>query len=130
MEQDGLETRTRVLIVEDDPLAASCVEEYLSDSGYHVVGTAASASAAFGLAEVHTLDIAIVDVQITGPMDGIEFACLLRQKYSVPSLFLSGDGSMETLHKAAAAQPIGFLVKPFRPSLVFNAIEEFIGSRR
>lgn len=119
-------TNPRVLIVEDDPIIASCIKEYLESSGYEVVGIAASASAALALAEFHLPGVALVDVELTGPMDGIELACLLRLRYSVPSLFLSGLESHETMNRASAAQPLGFLVKPFRPSRVFNAIEEAV----
>ena len=117
-------TKVRVLIVEDDALVASCIENFLDGSGYEVVGIAGSACGALSLAEEHLPDAALVDIGLTGPLDGIELACLLRQKYSVPTLFLSGLDDKETLERARVAQPIGFLLKPFRPSRVFNAIEQ------
>jgi len=41
----------------------------------------------------------------------------------VPSIFLSGLADAETVHRAEAAHPLGFLQKPFRPSQMFNAIQ-------
>ena len=41
----------RLLIVEDDILLASAVQELLRDSGFGVVGTAGSAAAALSLAK-------------------------------------------------------------------------------
>lgn len=117
-------TRLRLLIVEDDPLVASCIEEFLDGSGYGVVGIAASASGAMALAEEHLPDLALVDIRLTGPLDGIELACLLRQKYSVPTIFLTGLDDQDTIRRASIARPLGFLIKPFRPSQVFNAIEQ------
>jgi len=40
----------RLLIVEDDVLLASALEELLNDSGFEVVGTAGSAATALSLA--------------------------------------------------------------------------------
>ena len=58
-----------------------------------------------------------------GPLDGIEVARALRSQYHVPVIFLSGFADSATIERAKAAQPVDFLVKPFRPSQVFNAIE-------
>jgi two-component system, response regulator PdtaR len=70
--------------------------------------------------------MAVVDIRLTGPIDGIELACRLRQKFGVPSIFLSGLVDAETMRRAAAAQPLGFLAKPFVPSQVFKAIDRAV----
>jgi len=67
--------------------------------------------------------LALVDIRLVGPMDGIEVAQALRSRHHVPVIFLSGFGDAATIERAKAAQPLDFLVKPFRPSQVFNAIE-------
>ena len=67
--------------------------------------------------------MALVDIRLTGPLDGVELACILNDKYALPIIFLSGFFDTETLSRADAAHPIEFLAKPFRPSQVFNAIE-------
>ena len=64
-----------------------------------------------------------IDIRLTGPIDGIELACQLRQEYGIPAIFLSGPLDADTALRAQAAQPLGLLQKPFRPSEVFNAIE-------
>jgi CheY-like chemotaxis protein len=64
-----------------------------------------------------------VDVRIAGPVDGIDVACALRERFDVPAIFLSGIVEPAILERAKTAHPLGFLHKPFRPSEVFNAIE-------
>jgi two-component system, response regulator PdtaR len=113
-----------VLIVEDEALIASYIEEVLNESGFHVAGIAASGTEALSLAAEAKPALALVDIRLTGPIDGIELACLLRQKYGVPSIFLSAVIDGETTERAQAAQPLGFLRKPFLPSQVFRAIEQ------
>jgi CheY-like chemotaxis protein len=112
-----------ILIVEDDALVASYIEEVLGESGFRVAGIAASGPAALSLAAENRPSLALVDIRLTGPIDGIELACLLRQKFAVPVIFLSGLIDADTAERARVAQPLGFLQKPFLPSQVFNAIQ-------
>jgi len=53
----------------------------------------------------------------------LRLACRLRQRFGLPAIFLSGLIDADTTGRARAAQPLGFLPKPFLPSQVFNAIE-------
>ena len=112
-----------ILIVEDEALVASYIEEVLGESGYRIAGIAASGPEALSLAEETRPQLALVDIRLTGPIDGIELACVLRQKFAIPAIFLSGLADDETSRRAQIAEPLGFLRKPFRPSRVFNAIE-------
>jgi len=112
-----------ILIVEDEALIASYIEEVLGESGFRVAGIAASGAEALSLAAENTPALALVDIRLTGPIDGIELACQLREKFAVPAIFLSGLIDAHTTERARAAHPLGFLPKPFLPSQVFNAIQ-------
>ena len=112
-----------ILIVEDEALIASYIEEVLGGSGFRVAGIAASGAEALSLAAENTPALALVDIRLTGPIDGIELACLLRQRFGLPAIFLSGLADADTTARAKSAQPLGFLPKPFLPSQVFNAIQ-------
>lgn len=116
--------RPSILVVENDPIVASYVKEILVEAEYRVAGVASSASEALALLGQDRPDLAIVDVGLTGPLDGIELARLMRIKAQVPTIFLSGWTDARTKSKAAAAQPLAFLDKPFAPSTLFNAVEE------
>ena len=69
------------------------------------------------------LPAAISVAQVVAAIDGIELACLLRQKFGLPAIFLSGLADADTTARAQTARPLGFLPKPFLPSQVFNAIQ-------
>ena len=112
-----------ILIVEDEALVASYIEEVLGESGYRVAGIAGSGPEALSLASETRPSLALVDIRLTGPIDGIELACQLRRDFAVPAIFLSGFVDVETRTRAETAQPLGFLAKPFLPSQVFKAIE-------
>ena len=74
-------------------------------------------------------DLALVDIRLAGPMDGIELAGELLRHFSVRSIFLSGAFNAETMARARRVDPFGFLAKPFRPSQVFNALQLALGER-
>src|SRR6202035_4267766 len=101
----GASKPTSILIVEDEALVASYIEEVLAESGCHVAGVAASGPEALSLAEETQPRLALVDIRLTGPIDGIELACVLRQKYALPAIFLSGLADDETTRRAAIAEP-------------------------
>jgi CheY-like chemotaxis protein len=112
-----------ILIVEDEALIAANIEEVLEESGFRVAGVASSALEALSIADEQRPQLALVDIRLSGDMDGIELACRLRDEYAVPSIFLSGLFDATITTRAERAHPLGFLRKPFRPSQVFNAIE-------
>jgi CheY-like chemotaxis protein len=113
----------RILIVEDEVLVASYIEDVLAESGFGIAGVASSGVEALTVASQARPDLALVDIKLAGPMDGIEVALLLRSRFGVPSIFLSGMSDPEVMQRARDAAPLGFLEKPFRPSQVFNALQ-------
>lgn len=112
-----------ILIVEDEALVASYIQEVLEESGFTIAGIASSGPEAISLASASPPDLALVDIKLAGPMDGIEVAQYMRNRFNVHSIFLSGVCDPETMARAKSATPLGFLEKPFRPSQVFNALQ-------
>src|SRR5207237_7143293 len=78
-----------ILIVEDEALIASYIEEVLGESGFLVAGIAASGPEALSLAAENHPTLALVAIRLTGPIDGIALPCQLRQHLSLRSIFLS-----------------------------------------
>lgn len=116
----------RILVVEDEPLIATLIKEILEESGYEAA-VASSGAEALALAFAAPPDLALIDIRLQGPMNGIEVACVLREQLGVPPIFLSGAADPHLLESARLARPAGFLRKPFCPSQVFNEIERVLG---
>jgi DNA-binding NarL/FixJ family response regulator len=114
---------TQILVVEDDALVAGYIRDVLEESGYGVLGAASTGAEAFALAAAQQPRLALVDIMLAGPLDGIAVAQELRERFGVPSIFLSGVDDPAIIEQARIARPLGFLPKPFRPSQVFNALE-------
>ena len=116
----------RLMIVEDEPLVASLIKTVLEALGYCVCGVASSGAEALALAGLTLPHLVLLDIRLAGPMDGVELACVLRDRYAIPAIFLTGLDDAVVAERARLAQPLGFLRKPFRPSEVFNAVERLV----
>ena len=111
-----------VLIVEDEALIALWTSEALSDLGYEVTGIAATAEAALRSAAEHRPDVALMDITLSGSADGIAAARSLKDRFGIPTLFATAHADSATKKRAETATPIGYLVKPFSPAQLENAL--------
>ena len=57
---------TNVLVVEDEPIIGMTIENFLGDLGYSVVGPIENLKAAVLLAATEQIDVAVVDINISG----------------------------------------------------------------
>jgi len=64
-----------------------------------------------------------MDIRLDGPMDGIEAAQLIRQRYHIPVVFLTAHADRSTLERAKQAEPFGYIVKPVAPAALYTSIE-------
>jgi DNA-binding NarL/FixJ family response regulator len=114
----------RVLIVEDEMLLALDLEDMLTDAGHSVVGQASDMPQAIALAEKMEggIDVAIMDVNLARGSNGVETAAVLRQRWNIPSLFVSGNLDEDTRARASQWQPLGFVGKPYSEREVLTAI--------
>jgi diguanylate cyclase (GGDEF)-like protein len=112
-----------VLLVEDDAVVGLDLKEALARLGFDVVGWVNSGEEAVRMAAERTPELVLMDVGLPGDMDGIEAARLIREQHDVPVIFLSGLADSSTVERAVAADPFGYLVKPFKEIELRCAIE-------
>lgn len=120
----------KVLIVEDELILALDLEDMLTGAGYAVVGIAADMHQALALAEKHAPDLALMDVNLARGTNGVETARLLRQRFDVPSLFVSGNLDEKTRAVASQWAPLGFVRKPFLEPEVLCHLERAVQEKR
>ena len=75
-----MDPKATLLIVDDEPDVREVLEEYFSAHGYATLG-AESASVAKVLAAEHSIDLALVDINMPGE-DGLSLARHLRERYA------------------------------------------------
>lgn len=114
----------RVMIVEDEMLLALDLEDMLIDAGHAVVGQASDMHQALALAEQlgGGIDVAIMDVNLARGTNGVETAAGLRERWNVPSLFVSGNLDETTRARAMQWQPVGFVGKPYSEREVLSSL--------
>ena len=116
-------SNTSILIVEDESIVALDLALQLQDLGYGVSGTAASGEQALQMAWQLTPDLILMDVRLQGKIDGIEAAALLRKGHDIPVIYLTSHSDSETVQRAAATAPYGYLTKPFQIKELHAGIE-------
>jgi two-component system, response regulator PdtaR len=112
----------RIIIVEDDVFIRLDLMTHLTSAGHTVVGTADSAAEAIRVTGSEHPDLVLMDVRLLGEGDGIEAATEIWRRYAVRSLFVSANLDAGTRARAAAANPVGFLEKPFSPDRLLAAV--------
>jgi diguanylate cyclase (GGDEF)-like protein/PAS domain S-box-containing protein len=119
----GLRGKVRVLIVEDEAVIALDLAQQLRSFGYEVVGIASSGRRAMELTAAQQPDLIMMDIVIKGSQDGVETARRIHTEFDVPVVFLTAYGDAGTVERVKQVAPHGFLIKPFRPADLRNAIE-------
>ncbi|HSN56034.1 MAG TPA: sigma 54-interacting transcriptional regulator [Candidatus Sulfomarinibacteraceae bacterium] len=112
-----------ILIVEDESLVARDIQNRLTKQGYSFAGWACSAEEAIAQVESSSPDLVLMDINLKGPVDGIEAAEQIRQRFDVPVVFVTAFADQETLNRAKIADPFGYILKPFSERELHSTIE-------
>ncbi len=120
--QERRNTVPRILILEDERVVARDLQNTLGTLGYEI-STAASGEEAIEVARRDRPDLALVDIHLAGKLDGIETAVALRKDPDVPVVYLTAHSDEETLKRAKATEPLGYLVKPFDATTLQTTIQ-------
>lgn len=112
-----------VLIVEDDPLIAEDIAEYLDEIDFSVSGIAYNSDAALYELHHNTPDIALLDIELNSKLDGVEIAQIINEKYNIPFVFLTSFADRSTIARVRQTFPMGYIVKPFNEKDLLATLE-------
>ena len=110
-----------LLLVEDERIVAKDLQAILRVAGYDVA-IAASAAEAIESATARRPALALMDIRIRGPVDGIETATILGERFGVRVLYMSADVDPDTRARADRTAPLGFLTKPITAGHLREAV--------
>ncbi|TPI08733.1 response regulator [Mesorhizobium sp. B4-1-3] len=122
----GAASSPRILVVEDDFLISLEIESTLAGAGFEVV-VVGSGEEALNAAAANRVDLVIMDMRLAGAMDGVEAATELFKTYGLRSVFATAHSDQHVRARAAAAQPLGWLVKPYSPASLLAAVQAALG---
>jgi DNA-binding LytR/AlgR family response regulator len=112
-----------VLIIEDEFIVAKDIENTLVELGYIVLGICNTVSNALLQIQKEKPNLILMDVFLKDGDNGIQGAKLIKEKFDIPVVFLTGNIDFNTLQEAKKAQPFGFIVKPFKTTDLYASIE-------
>lgn len=107
-----MEEPPRIMIVEDEYLTSTDMKNGLTEIGYSVPGIADTGPDAIRLAGELKPDLILMDITLKGSMNGIEAARQIRERFSIPVVFVTAHTDDVTVESAVASEPFGYLVKP------------------
>lgn len=115
-----------LLLVEDDPDTAADLTAALTDAGHNVVGPFHQAEAAEAAVALHTIDLALLDINLSGDLNGAELATSLKTRWGVPVMFLTGDLAQAAAHADLSE---ALILKPYSGRDVLEAISRYQAAR-
>ncbi|MEZ5419776.1 MAG: response regulator [Vicinamibacterales bacterium] len=115
--------RPSILVVEDEGIVATDLQQTLEELGYDLPVLASSAEEALARACERRPDLVLMDVRINGARDGIETTELLKAQFDVPVVYLTAHADDATLQRAKSTAPHGYLVKPIKAVELKSAVE-------
>lgn len=113
----------KILVVEDEMLIGAKISMFLTELGYEVTGLLPRAEEVLNHIQENSPDIALLDIQLKGDMDGIALAQTLMQTHRIPVIFLTANSHDATFERAKTAKPYAFLSKPFKKMDLQRALE-------
>jgi signal transduction histidine kinase len=116
-------SKIKILIVEDELIAANNIAKNLEKQGYDVVGIVNSGEKAIAKVTETFPNLILMDIQLRGKLNGIETAEIVRDKFQIPIVFITAYADGPTIQKAKLVKPHGYLVKPFKPQDLGVTIE-------
>ena len=112
----------KIMIVEDEVIAAMAVEKMLQKLGFEVCGNVTSGEEALSLSLKSCPDIVIMDIRLDGKLDGIDTSLRLKEICDVAVVFVSAYCDDQTMCRAQAVNPLAFINKPLDFALLRNVL--------
>ncbi len=116
-------TNAKIMIVEDEWIAAEDTQYRLQDLGYTVSSLASTGKEAIQKAEEDKPDLVLTDIVLEGEMDGIEVAKQIYSCFDIPFIYLTAYADDKILERVKITEPFGYIVKPFTNEDLKIAIE-------
>ncbi len=120
-------TKTRILVVEDDPANQMLARTVLEEGGYEV-HVATTSDEALHILQALVPALILMDVELPG-RDGLSLTRLLKSMSpttGIPVVAMTAHATLQQRQEAIAAGCIGFITKPFDVHTLASRVAEFL----
>jgi len=119
----------RALVIDDEERIRYFLTKTLERVGY-VVAVASSGEEALDLLRDTAFDVAIVDLNLGGHVDGLKVLEAIRWRWpGMAAVILTAHGSLESAMAAIREGIDGYLLKPAKPEEVREAVKQALERR-
>ena len=108
--------RTRVMIIEDEPIIALDLTRLVRELGHSVTGVASTHDEAMELARREKPGLLLADIRLADGSSGMEAAADILKIYDIPVIFITAFP--EHLLTGERPEPAFLITKPFREDAV------------
>lgn len=122
------QSRTAVLVIEDEPIIAFDIAGIVTEMGHRVVGTAATKSEAVAAARAKQPGLILADIQLDDGSTGIDAVREILDAVDVPVIFVTAFP--ERLLTGEKTEPAFLVAKPFEPDVLKITIAQALYTRR
>ena len=112
-----------IIIVEDEVITQRYLQDIFAQYDIHVSGCFSSAEETLAHFKDLKCDMLLMDINIKGPVDGIQLAREILRSYSIPIVFITAHNDDETLEEILELAPYGFIAKPFSSKEIIVALQ-------
>lgn len=121
--------RPKILIVEDEIIIALDIQHTLENLGYRVSAVVSSGEESIEKAsEVHP-DLVLMDIKLSGDMDGIDAAEQIYNRFRIPVVYLTAYSDDKILEGMRGTMVFGYINKPFDERVLQNTIEKALDQK-
>lgn len=113
----------KILVVEDEALAATGIMDMLSGFGYSALGPALTGEEAIKRCEQERPDLVLMDIRLKGSLDGIAAATEIKTKFQIPVVYITAHSDMDTIERVKKTEPYGYILKPFGERDLYLTVE-------
>lgn len=111
----------KILVVDNEKQIALDIKNRLQKMGYSVYGITSSGEEAIQKVEENNPNLVLVDICLSGSINGLQVADLIMNRFEVPVLYLT-DYS-KTINKSRLTEPFNYITKPVTEQDLHLAIE-------
>jgi CheY-like chemotaxis protein len=120
-------SKRRVLIVEDEAIAARAAQYMLQSAGCEVAGIVDTGEAAVARAEEERPDMVLMDIRLKGSLDGIEAGRRIHASLNIPILFVTAYSGTELADVDDLPDTCYYLSKPIDENRLKALLQRAIG---
>jgi PAS domain S-box-containing protein len=118
-----MEKRVNILVVEDERIVARDIRRIIEGFGYIVPAIVSTGEKAVQEAKNLHPDLVLMDIVLEGKMTGIDAAEEIRNRFSIPVIYLTAYSDRDTVKSAKETMPYGYLLKPVNEDELRTTVE-------